>query len=152
MVDNLKGVIWVTTKRFWEALNESLSWEIKNLIVEKDKDVSVKENQSTKRVLKTLLNLNTQRSNKQHYIKSYAPACMHNSIVKPYDEFYFFKKNSMFSWAQKYKINYFSSIFKESKIRVLHFCPNYNTLILLCSKFQIIFWCFRKRKLLFWRP
>jgi len=45
---------------------------------------------------------------------------MHNSVVKPYDEFYFFKKYfPMFLSAQKYKINYLSSIFKEAKFRVL---------------------------------
>jgi len=50
-----REVFCVTTKRFLEALNKSLSWEIKNLIVEKDKDVSQKEDWFTKRFLKILL-------------------------------------------------------------------------------------------------
>ena len=37
----------------------------KNLIVEKDKGMLETENRPTKRILKTLLTLNTQRSNKQ---------------------------------------------------------------------------------------
>ena len=37
----------------------------KKLIIEKDKDVSLKKNRPTKRILKTLFTLNTQKSNKQ---------------------------------------------------------------------------------------
>ena len=47
MDEKLKGVICVTKKRFQEAPNKNLSRETKNLIVEKDKDVSGKENQPT---------------------------------------------------------------------------------------------------------
>ena len=58
-------MICVTKKRFLEAPNKNLRPETKNLIVEKDKDIQEKENRPTKRILKTLLTLNTQRSNKQ---------------------------------------------------------------------------------------
>ena len=37
MVEELKGVIWISKKSFWEYQNESI------LIVEKDKDVPNKE-------------------------------------------------------------------------------------------------------------
>ena len=43
----LKEVICVTKKRFQEAPNENLRRETKNLIVEKDKGVSEKENRPT---------------------------------------------------------------------------------------------------------
>ena len=58
-------MICVIRKRFYEAPNRNLSQETQNLIVEKDKDVPEKENRPTKRILKTLHTLNTQRSNKQ---------------------------------------------------------------------------------------
>jgi hypothetical protein len=58
-------VIWVIKKDFWESPTESLSSKIRNLIVEKDKDVPDKEVRPTKRILKTLLTLNIQRSNNQ---------------------------------------------------------------------------------------
>ena len=45
--EELKEVIYVTKKIFLEAPNENLSRETKNLIVEKDKGVSEKENQPT---------------------------------------------------------------------------------------------------------
>jgi hypothetical protein len=57
------------------------------LIVDKDKDVPVKEDRSTKRILKTLLISTHKGATSKHYIKSYAPACMHNNIAKPYDKF-----------------------------------------------------------------
>ena len=44
MDEELKGVICVTKKTFQEALNENLSQETKNLIVEKDKGMPKKEN------------------------------------------------------------------------------------------------------------
>ena len=71
--EELKGVIWVTKKRFWEAPNKSLSWESRNLILEKDKSMPEREDRPTKRILKTLLTLNRQRSNKQtsHQAKSH---------------------------------------------------------------------------------
>ena len=64
MDEELKGVICVTKKRFLEAPNKNLRPETKNLIVEKDKGMSEKKNRPTKCILKTLLTLNTQRSNK----------------------------------------------------------------------------------------
>ena len=45
--EELKGVICVTKKKFSEAPDENLSRETKKLIVEKDKDVSEKENRPT---------------------------------------------------------------------------------------------------------
>jgi hypothetical protein len=59
MDEKLKGVIRVTKKGFWEAPNENLSWETWNLIAENDKGLLEKEDQPTKRILKTLLTLNT---------------------------------------------------------------------------------------------
>jgi hypothetical protein len=59
MDETLKRVIRVIKKRFWEAPNENLSWETWNLIAENDKGLLEKEDRPTKRILKTLLTLNT---------------------------------------------------------------------------------------------
>jgi hypothetical protein len=59
MDEKLKGVIRITKKRFWEAPNENLTWETWNLIAENDKGLLEKEDRPTKRILKTLLTLNT---------------------------------------------------------------------------------------------
>ena len=47
MDEELKGVIYVTKKRFQEAPNGNLSRETKNLTVEKDKGLPEKENRPT---------------------------------------------------------------------------------------------------------
>ena len=43
MDEELKEVTWVTRKRFQEAPNKKLSGGTKNLVIDKDKDVLVKE-------------------------------------------------------------------------------------------------------------
>jgi len=58
-----------------------------NLIVEKDKYMPKKEYRSNKRILNIFLTINTQREISKHCIKSYAPACIHNNVAKPYDKF-----------------------------------------------------------------
>ena len=45
----------MTKKRFLETPNKNLSLETRNLVVDKDKDVLTKEDQSTKHISKTLL-------------------------------------------------------------------------------------------------
>jgi hypothetical protein len=49
MSDEHKEVIWNTQKGFWDP-NEGLSWETRNLIIEKNEDKLEKEGQLTKRV------------------------------------------------------------------------------------------------------
>ena len=49
--------------------------------------MSDKEDRPTKRILKTLLTLHIQRSNKQTSHKTYVSACMHNNVAVPYDKF-----------------------------------------------------------------
>ena len=46
-----------------------------------------KEDQSNKRILNIFLTINTQREISKHCIKSYALACIHNNVAKPYDKF-----------------------------------------------------------------
>jgi len=79
-------MIWLQRNDF-RKLNKNLSRETRILIVDKDKDLPVKEDQSTKRILNTFLTISTQRARRKHHIKSYASACIHNNIAKPYDEF-----------------------------------------------------------------
>ena len=67
-------------ERFQKAPNKNLTLETRYLVVDKDKDVPIKEDRSTKHNLKILLTLNTQRSNKQtlHQIECtsmYAQQC-----------------------------------------------------------------------------
>jgi len=57
------------------------------LVIDKDKDVSFKEDRSIKRIFKNIAHSTQKGATSKHYIKSYAPACMHNNVVKPYDEF-----------------------------------------------------------------
>jgi len=57
------------------------------LIVEKDKYVPKKEDRSTKRILNIFLIINIQRTTRKYHNKSYASACIHNNVAKPYDEF-----------------------------------------------------------------
>jgi len=115
-----REVIWVTTKRFWEALNESLSWEIKNFIVEKDKDVSQKEDWSTKRILKILLTQHIKEQQANIISKHMHQHVCTTMLLYPMINFNLMKK--IFSYvfmSTKIQINYFSSIFKEAKFRVL---------------------------------
>jgi len=57
------------------------------LVVDKDKDVPIKEDRSIKRIFKNIAHSTHKGATSKHYIKSYAPACMHNNVAKPYDEF-----------------------------------------------------------------
>jgi len=57
------------------------------LIVEKDKYMPKKKDRSNKRILNISLTVNSKGETIKHYIKPYAPACMHNNIAKPYDNF-----------------------------------------------------------------
>ena len=55
----------------------------------------------------------------KYYIKSYAPACMHNNVAKPYDKFNLMKNIifPIFSWAQKYTIKLFKLYFERNKFQ-----------------------------------
>ena len=56
-------------------------------MVEKDKCVPKKKDRPTKRIFKFFSHYQHTTGNKQHCIKSYAPACIHNNVAKPYDKF-----------------------------------------------------------------
>jgi len=64
MGEELKGMIWLQRNVF-RKLNKNLSWETRILIVDKDKDLLVKEDQSTKCILNTFLTITTQRAKKE---------------------------------------------------------------------------------------
>jgi hypothetical protein len=117
MDEKLKWVIWVTKKRFWEAPNENLSWETRNLIAENDKGLLEKEDCPTKHILKILFTLNTQRNNKQTSHQIICTGMYTHNVAKPYDKFYFSEKYyfSMFSWALEYKIKLLCIYFEKSK-------------------------------------
>jgi hypothetical protein len=120
--EKLKGVIWVTKKIFWEAPNENLSWETRNLIEENDKGLLEKKDCPTKWILKILFTLNTQRNNKQTSHQIICTDIYTHNVAKPYDKFYF-SKNIIFLCFHEHqntKLNYFASILKRANFRLLH--------------------------------
>jgi hypothetical protein len=69
MDDELKGVIWSRGKDYGKLRTKGLSWETRNLITEKDKDIP-KEGRLTKCVLKirTLARRGKNFTDSQHKV------------------------------------------------------------------------------------
>jgi hypothetical protein len=116
--EELKEVICVTKKIFWEAPNENLSWETRNLIAENDKRLARKKDRPTKRILKILFTLNIQRNNKQTSHQIICTDMYTHDVAKPYVKFYFSEKYyfPMFSWALEYKIKLLCIYFEKEQI------------------------------------
>jgi hypothetical protein len=73
MNDDIDRVIWITKERVWKA-------GTRNLISDKDEDIPEKNGRPTKCILKILLTLNTQMSNKRASHKTICTS-MHYTIM-----------------------------------------------------------------------
>jgi hypothetical protein len=92
------------------------------LISEKDKDIPEKEGQPTKCILKILLTLNTQRSNKRAAHKTICTSMHYTTmLLNPMINLNLLEKmiSYVFMSTKKSKLNQFSSISKGAKFKVL---------------------------------